>query len=131
MEGLSPRLVVALRDLQAEQRKEAFRCGRGLPQHVFVNTEGEPQRPDGVMREVFRDACAALKLRGQAGRLFTPHSLRDSFATGHLMAGKEPGWVSMMLGHASEQTTLRYYYKWVRQAAANPLANEAVVSQSD
>lgn len=41
------------------------------------------------------------------------------------MARKDVGWVSMMLGHASEETTLRYYYKWVRQTAANPLANEA------
>jgi integrase len=67
----------------------------------------------------------ALTLRGQAGRAFTPHCLRDTFATGHLMARKDVGWVSMMLGHASEETTLRYYYKWVRQTAANPLANEA------
>jgi integrase len=96
-----------------------------MPQHVFVNTAGKPQRPDGVMREVFRDACTALQLRGQAGRAFTPHCLRDSFATGHLMARKDVGWVAMMLGHASEETTLRYYYKWVRQAAVNPLANEA------
>jgi len=122
---LSPRLVTALRELQAEERKEAFRCGRPMPQHVFVNTTGEPQRPDGVMRDVFRDACTELKLLGQTGRAFTPHCLRDSFATGHLMAKKDVGWVAMMLGHASEGTTLRYYYKWVRQAAANPLANEA------
>ena len=121
----SPALVLALRDLHADQRKEAFRCGRPVPHHVFVNTAGEPQRPDGMMRDVFREACTALKLRGQTGRAFTPHCLRDSFATGHLMAGKDVGWVAMMLGHASEETTLRYYYKWVRQAAANPLANEA------
>jgi integrase len=74
------------------------------------------------MREVFRKA---LQLRGQAGRAFTPHCLRDTFATGHLMARKDVGWVAMMLGHASEETTLRCYCGWVRQASANPLANEA------
>ena len=42
---LSPRLVVALRELQAEQRKEAFRCGRKMPQHVFVNSRGRAAAP--------------------------------------------------------------------------------------
>ena len=116
--------MTALRELQAEQRKEAFRCGRKMPEHVFVNGEGEPRRPDGIMRDVFRDACAALKLVGQAGRPFTPHTLRDTFATLHLLAGKEPGWVSMMIGHASEETTRRFYYKWIRLTAENPLADE-------
>ena len=71
----------------------AGRAAARLRQHA-----GEPQRPDGVMRDVFRDACTALKLRGQTGRAFTPHCLRDSFATGHLMARKDVGWVAMMLG---------------------------------
>ena len=29
------------------------------------------------------------------------------------------------VSQSGEETTLRYYYKWVRQTAANPLANEA------
>ena len=61
-----------------------------MPQHVFVNTAGEAQRPDGVMRDVFRDACTALKLRGRPAAVYTPR-LRDTFATGHLMAGKDAG----------------------------------------
>ena len=41
------------------------------------------------------------------------------------MAGKDAGLGRDDAGTRREETTLRYYYKWVRQVAANPLANEA------
>ena len=121
---LSPLLVTALRDLQAEQRREAFRCGRKLPKHVFVNSQGRPQRPDSIVRKVFREGCTKLELVGQTGRSFTMHDIRDTFATLAILHGVSVGWVSMMLGHEDEDTTRTYYYKWIRLIDNNPLAAE-------
>jgi integrase len=119
---LSTSLVEALQALQVAQRKEAFRCGRKPPQHVFVTSRGTPRRPDSVVRRVFRDACTALKLVGQTGQKFTTHCLRDTFATLKILQGKHPGWVALMLGHETEQTTRERYYKWIRMVEENPLS---------
>ena len=71
---------------------------------------------------MFREACEANKLVGQTGRKFTPHCLRDTFATLKILQGKHPGWVAMMLGHETETTTRERYYKWIRLVEENPLA---------
>ena len=122
---LSPKLVTALQEMQIAQRKEAFRCGRKIPTHVFTTSRGTPRRPDYASREVFREACDGNELRGQSGRRFTVHCLRDTFATLKILQGKHPGWVSMMLGHETEQTTRERYYKWIRLVEENPLARES------
>jgi integrase len=84
---------------------------------VWVTRDGTPRRPDGNAGEVFRDGCDALKLKGERGRPFTIHCLRDTFATTHIMRDYESlGWVSQMLGHAQESTTRDRYYRWVEIA---------------
>lgn len=121
---LSPRVVIALRELQAAQRKESFRCGRRVPQHVFTTRSGSPRKPDGQMREVFTDAVAGSKLleltNESSGSMLTPHCLRDTFATLNILRGRHPGWVAMMLGHETEDTMRRRYYKWIRMIEINP-----------
>ena len=74
---------------------------RGRPgkekRHVFLNTKGEPRRPDEIVYRSFREGCDALKLVGQTGKRFTVHCLRDTFATLAILEGKALGWVSMMV----------------------------------
>jgi hypothetical protein len=47
---------------------------------------------------------------------FTPHSMRHTFASLHILAGKPAKWVSEQLGHADVVVTLRTYARWFRQA---------------
>jgi integrase len=47
---------------------------------------------------------------------FTPHSMRHTFATLHILAGKPAKWVSQQLGHADVTVTLKIYARWLTQA---------------
>src|SRR5262249_29762163 len=47
---------------------------------------------------------------------FTPHSMRPTFASLHILAGKPAKWVSEQLGHRDVVITLRTYARWFRQA---------------
>jgi integrase len=122
---LSDRVVAALAALKStnlERWMKRGRYGRGTA-HVFLNSDLQPRRPDRTVYQSFRKACDALALKGQTGKPFTIHCLRDTFATLAILEGKlDLGWVAMMLGHANEETLKAHYYKWVRLVAANPLA---------
>jgi integrase len=123
---LSDRLVEALRKLKVANLEQWMARGRPgkEPQHVFLTRRLTPRRPDNMVYEAFHDCCTALQLVGQTGNPFTIHCLRDTFATLAILGGKHIGWVSMMLGHADEQTTRRHYYKWLRLVDDNPLAGK-------
>lgn len=123
---LSDRVVEALLKLKVANLEQWMARGRPgkEPQHVFLTSRLTPRRPDNMVYEAFHDACTALQLVGQTGTPFTIHCLRDTFATLAILNGKHVGWVSMMLGHADEQTTRRHYYKWLRLVDDNPLAAE-------
>jgi integrase len=89
--------------------------------YVFTNGHGSPRRQDGNMRRVFARVCDRLTLDG-----FTPHDLRDTFATIHLSTdwdNKLP-WVSRQLGHADVQTTIRHYFKFRPTTATKAFANQ-------
>lgn len=47
---------------------------------------------------------------------FTPHSMRHTFASLHILAGKPAKWVSEQLGHKDVVVTLRTYAHWFRQS---------------
>jgi integrase len=123
---LSGRVVEALRALRARNLQAWLARGRPgkEPQHVYLTSKLTPRRPDKIVRRAFREACDARRLVGQTGKPFTIHCLRDTFATLAILEGKPIGWVSMMLGHADEQTTRDHYYKWVRLVDDNPLARK-------
>jgi len=56
----------------------------------------------------------------------TPHSMRHSFATHHVLNGKGAKWVSEQLGHASPSITLDVYaasFRMVDPTAADELAD--------
>jgi len=123
---LSDRLTDALRALKVANLENWLAYGRRgtQPDHVFLTRRLTPRRPDGMVYEAFRSACDELKLAGQTGTPFTIHNLRDTFATLAILGGRPIGWVSMMLGHADEQTTRSYYYKWIRTVEDNPLSRK-------
>jgi integrase len=84
---------------------------------VWHTRNGDPRRPDGKAGEVFGEGCDALKLKGERGKPFTIHDLRDTFATTHIILEPDStGWVSQMLGHEQETTTKERYYRWIEIA---------------
>jgi integrase len=122
---LSDRLVEVLTALKPRTLEAWMKRGRygKEPQHVFLTSHLTPRRPDRIVYRAFREACAALELQGQTGQRFTVHCLRDTFATLAILEGKlDLGWVAMMLGHSTEDTLKKHYYKYVRLVEANPLA---------
>ena len=120
---LSDRVVEAVGKLGGRNREAWMAVGRpgNEPKHVFLTGKVTPRRPDKIVYRAFREGCDAL-LVGQTGKPFTIHCLRGTFATLAILDRKPLGWVSMMLGHADEDTTRRHYYKWVRMVEENPLA---------
>jgi integrase len=122
---LTDRVVEMLPKLKARTLEEWMKRGRygKEPQHVFVNSKGRARRPDKTVYAAFRQACDDLNLRGQTGKKFTIHCLRDTFATLAILEKRLAlGWVALMLGHATEETLKKHYFRWVRLVEANPLA---------
>jgi len=119
---LSTDLVTRLRAWRSAQRVESLRCGRTPRAYVFTNGRGQPQRADGGMRRVF---ARVLKTLGIAGKGYTLHSLRDTFASTHLSQdwGKL-GWVSTQLGHANTATTETHYFAFRSTAATKRYADD-------
>jgi len=122
---LSDRLIEVLPLVKARNLEAWMKRGRyGVePPHIFLTSKLTPRRPDRIVYRAFHEACAALQLKGQTGEAFTIHCLRDTFATLAILEGKlDLGWVAMMLGHSTEDTLKKHYFKWVRLVATNPLA---------
>jgi len=122
---LSDRVVEALTTLKSRNLEAWMARGRPgkAPQHVFLNRDLHPRRPDRTLYAVFRAANKALGLVGQTGKPFTIHCLRSTFATLAILEGKlDLRWVAMMLGHSTEETLMAHYFKYVRLVEANPLA---------
>jgi integrase len=121
---LSDRVVEMLPDLKTRNLEAWMAVGRPgkEPEHVFLNSKLRPRRPDSKLYKAFRAACDTLGLVGQTGEPFTVHCLRDTFATLAILEGKlDLGWVALMLGHATEETLKKHYFKYVRLVADNPL----------
>lgn len=114
---LAAGVVTTLRELARTRRAVALKAGRPVSPYVFVGVNGGRQLPDSSTAErVFEAGMVAL---GLAHEQHTIHDLRDTFATSHLT--QDPSrlfWVSWMLGHKQQSTTLNRYAKWVPTLAA-------------
>ena len=79
---------------------------------VFLSTEGEPYMDhEGLAKRQWK---ALLKCSLMDHRNF--YQTRHTFASIFLSEGEELAWVSkVMLGHASIQTTLKYYAKYIKE----------------
>jgi len=118
---LTRRVVVRMRARKAANLEAWMARGRygKEPVHCFLTRDLLPRRPDKKLYRAFREGCDALQLRGETGKPFTIHCLRDTFASLALLEGKALGEVSMMLGHANVKTTQDHYVKWLRLADRN------------
>lgn len=114
---LSRQLVEALRELLTRRQEQALAEGR-----PWSDTDWVFRSPRGRARlrasnnAVVEAVAKGMQALGIAHKGHTIHSLRDTFATTHLMqsTGKLP-WVSKMLGHANPEITLRRYTAFVAQ----------------
>jgi integrase len=121
---LTTDLADAWDELRAAQRKAALRRGRPVPAHVHTNDKGHPRRPDNYAHRVHRAACDALKLRGERGRPFVIHDLRDTYASLQIMAGTPIERVSKQLGHRDVSTTRKYYATWLDRRDGDGFADK-------
>jgi hypothetical protein len=68
------------------------------------------------VQKEFRRILKLAKLDGPEFD-FSPHSMRHTFATLHILAGDDPKWVSEQLGHADVTVTFKIYAKWFKQVS--------------
>src|SRR2546425_7014448 len=124
---LAADLVAVLTEVKAKRPALAMARGwRPVPPWAFVTSNGTPYGQRNVTRD-FKRVLAKARLPEH----LTPHSLRHSFATLHLLNGEKPQWVQQQLGHASIKLTVDTYGSWIRErnpAAADRLA--AVVNRT-
>ena len=91
--------------MEALKRQEA-RTGL-MDSYVFM-TEAKKPFSDAFMRKKFRHLLRLAKLKHRP-----PKQMRHTFATLHIAAGENISWVSKMLGHASVETTLKKYNRFI------------------
>lgn len=108
--------------IKAERPKLALRrAWRPVPPWMFTTVNGTPYS----QRYVTRDFKRLVGLAGLAARDFVPHSMRHTFASLHILAGKSPKWLQQQMGHASIRITLDTYADWFKlqdHEAADALA---------
>jgi integrase len=116
---LTEELAIALASIMAERKRTALaRNWHPTPPWVFVTRNGTPLSQRNVntnMKRVLKHA----KLSDH----FSPHCLRHTFATLHLINATDEGdllWVSQQLGHKSLAFTQTVYGSWLRKK--NPKA---------
>ena len=131
---LTDLVVEQLRALKTRQQVDSLRKGRPVPKYVFTNRNGSPRRQDGNMRRVFDRAIVGLKFDPESRaktegldtvpRAFSPHALRDTFATTHLTLDyNRLGWVSRQLGHEKTRTTEDHYFRFLPSSVSKGFAN--------
>jgi integrase len=119
-------LARVLERLLRERPGLAMRHGwRPVPSWVFVTRTGCPLDGGAVEKDFKR----MLTLAGLGSTELTPHSMRHSFATWHIMRGRNAKWIQQQLGHASIAFTFDVYGDWFKIAdaqAADQLGHDLV-----
>ena len=105
---LTPRALAALRAHRVRQSAERLQAGSRWQDNdlVFPNTIGKPMNAGNFYR---RDFQPLLETAGLAGKGFTFHSLRHTFATTLADRGVHPATAQKMLGHSDVRMTLKIY----------------------
>jgi integrase len=75
---------------------------------LFQTKNGTPYSHEHVQGEFKRIVKLAWPTAGEKWEL-SPHSMRHTFATLHILSGKPAKWVSKQLGHADVTVTLKVY----------------------
>lgn len=117
---MSRQLEAVLRHLLTDRKAETLRRGwREMPRCVFCTTRGTMLNKGNVRRVFVR----VLK-RAELPLHFSPHCLRNTFASLLLQQGESPVYVQRQLGHASIKLTVDTYgngCRWVTKAAVDRL----------
>jgi integrase len=101
---MSRQLAEALQGLRTLQEAEAVVAGHAPPERVFSDRTGGPIQADG-----FRQTVWAPLLRRAQFRYRKPHTLRHTYASMLIEAGKPLIYVQQQLGHHSAAFTLSVY----------------------
>ncbi len=125
---LSQQLVAVLADIKARRPALAMAQGwRPVPPWVFVTGNGTPYSQRNVLRDFDRVLLKAGFMKKGEPAPFSPHCLRHTFATLHLLNGADRNvvqYVQQQLGHSSIKVTVDTYGSWIRMrdpAAADRL----------
>src|SRR5437899_2365117 len=125
---LSQQLVGELSKIKTARPALAMsRAWRPVPPWVFVTTNGTPFGQRNVLRDFDRVLIKAGFMKKGEPAPFSPHCLRHTFATLHLLNGADRNVVQYMqqqLGHSSIKVTVDTYGSWIRMrdpAAADRL----------
>lgn len=120
---IQPKIVELIRQVQAEQKEKAAKCGDlwSDTDRLFVNWHGEPLHPN-IPYKWLKRFCESedIQFRGL-------HSFRHFVATQALVSGVDAKSVSTMLGHSQTSTTLNIYAHAVQQANENALNSVAAL----
>jgi len=130
---LTDLVVDQLTEWRVRQKKDGLRRGRPVKPSTYMltNTRGSARRQDGNMRRVFARVLVGMegknwtKEQRAEWRTHTPHDIRDTFATTHLLADyTRLPWVSAQLGHETERTTQEHYFKFLPSTYTRGFANK-------
>ena len=120
--NVADELGVLFDGLKADRPRLALKhAWRPVPSWMFVTSNGTPYRQGNVRTDFQR----VLDLAGLAGRGFTLHSMRHTFASLLILRGAKAEWIKQQMGHTSIRITLDVYADWFKlqdHAAVDGLA---------
>jgi len=97
-----------------------LQCPKGELDLVFPTPAGTPAHRSNILRRGLYPALQAAKLRR-----VDMHSLRHSFASALIAAGRPVTEVQHYLGHANPSTTLRVYSHWFKSTDSTAIEDLA------
>jgi len=100
---MSDQLVVALRKLYTERKREGIKTGEGKPIEIIFH-RNEKYMSQNSIRNIFKRILKKAGIRNM--RL---HDIRHTFASLLLSNGESPVYVKEQLGHSSIQITVDIY----------------------
>jgi len=100
---MSDQLIMELRKILNERKKEGLKVGKGAPEGIIFHTKGQPTSQNTI-RNIWKRMLKKAGIRDM--RL---NDIRHSYASQLLSNGKSPVYVKEQLGHSSIQMTVDIY----------------------
>jgi integrase len=116
---MSNQLIMILRELLNERKKEGLKAGKGAPVVIVFHTKGKPTSQNTI-RNIWKRMLKKAGLRDM--RL---HDIRHTYASQLLSNGESPVYVKEQLGHSSIQMTVDIYGHLI------PSSNREAVNRLD
>ena len=116
---MSDQLVLTLRKLYTERKREGLKTGKGGPIEIICQRNGKYMSQNSI-RNIFKRILKKAGIRNM--RL---HDIRHTFASLLLSNGESPVCVKEQLGHSSIQITVDIYGHLI------PSSNRQAVNRLD